>query len=130
LIVLDASAVVELLLDTAAGEKVAARVQEFQQSLHSPHLLDLEVVQTLRRHGAAGILTPVRAQQALEDLKDLRIRRHDHFHLLDRIWALRNNLTAYDACYLALAESLGALLLTGDAGLASAPTHRVRVELI
>jgi len=77
-----------------------------------------------RRHDAS------RANEAIEDFQDLRIRRHGHLYLMDRIWSLRHNLTAYDACYVALAEDLSAVLLTGDAGIASAHFHSAKVELV
>jgi predicted nucleic acid-binding protein len=128
LIVVDASAVLELLLRTDAGLRVSDRI--LSESLHAPHLMDLEVLQFLRRHTSAGILEARRANEAFADFQALRIRRHNHFHLLDRIWSLRHNLTAYDACYLALAEELGAVLLTGDAALASVNSRRTTVELI
>lgn len=75
-------------------------------------------------------MRPHRAQQALSDLADLPISRYPHDLFLFRIWQLRQNLTAYDAAYVALAEALSAPLLTRDARLASAPGHRARVELL
>jgi predicted nucleic acid-binding protein len=130
LIVIDSSAVIELLLNTAAGRLVETAILRIGGPLHAPHLLDLEVLQVLRSHSAGGVLSPGRAKVALDDFKALRIRRHGHFPLIDRIWRLRHNLTAYDACYVALAERLGAVLLTGDAGIASLRAHRARIELI
>ncbi len=130
MIVLDASAVLELLLATKAGRKIAERIRSPRLSLHVPHLLDLEVVQALRRYVATGSLGPERARLALEDLGDLDFVRHEHDVLLLRIWALRENLTAYDAAYVALAEGLKAPLLTLDKRLASAPGHRARIELV
>jgi predicted nucleic acid-binding protein len=130
LIVLDASAVLELLLATKAGRKVAERIRSPRLSLHVPHLLDLEVVQALRRYVAIGSLSSERARMALENLLDLDFVRHEHDVLLLRIWALRENLTAYDAAYVALAEGLKAPLLTLDRRLASAPGHRARIELV
>lgn len=130
MIVLDASAVLELLLATKAGRKVAERIRSPRLSLHVPHLLDLEVVQALRRYVAIGSLGSERARMALENLLDLDFVRHEHDVLLLRIWALRENLTAYDAAYVALAEGLKAPLLTLDRRLASAPGHRARIELV
>ncbi len=130
MIVIDASAVIELLLDTAAGRRVETRIQAVGESLHAPHLVDLEIVQVLRRFCSTGVMTPRRANEAIEDFQDLRIRRHGHLYLMDRIWSLRHNLTAYDACYVALAEDLSAVLLTGDAGIASAHFHSAKVELV
>lgn len=130
MIVLDASAVLELLLATKAGRKVAARIRSPRLSLHVPHLLDLEVAQALRRYVAIGSLSSERARTALENLLDLDFVRHEHDVLLLRIWALRENLTAYDAAYVALAEGLKAPLVTLDRRLASAPGHRARIELV
>jgi predicted nucleic acid-binding protein len=130
LIVLDASAVLELLLATKAGRRVAERIRSPRLSLHVPHLLDLEVLQALRRYVAIGSLSLERAGMALESLVDLGLVRHEHDVLLPRIWALREKLTAYDAAYVALAEVLEAPLLTLDKRLASAPRHRARIELV
>jgi predicted nucleic acid-binding protein len=76
-----------------------------------------------------GVVSAHRADQAIEDLLDLRITRYPHFLLLPRIWQLRNNLSAYDAAYVVLAEKLGARLLTGDGRLASASGHAALIEL-
>jgi len=119
-IVLDASAAVELLVGTRLGERVAARIGDPATSLHAPHLVDLEVAQTLRRYLASGTLEPDRARRALEALGQLDLTRYPHDALLPRIWALRANLTAYDAAYVALAEALGGSLLTCDSKLARA----------
>jgi len=129
-IVLDASAVIELLLHTPTGVVVAAEVADPALSLHAPHLLAVEVTQVLRRYVAGGVLEPEAAVAALGDLTDLDIERYEHEPLLPRIWALRDNLTAYDACYVALAEVLDAPLLTTDAGLAAAPGHEARIRLL
>jgi predicted nucleic acid-binding protein len=129
-IVLDASAVIELLLDTGVGRQVAARLADPAESLHAPHVLDLEVAQVLRRTASAGELSASRGRAALEDLADLDLQRYPHDVLLPRIWAMRANVTAYDAAYLALSEVLGAPLLTCDARLARAAGHRARVEVI
>ncbi len=130
MIVIDASAVLELLLATSAGAQIEERVFSTAETLYAPHLLDLEVVQVLRRYSSAGDMTPQRAQEALNDLADLPLNRYPHDVFLFRIWELRHTLTAYDAAYLALAEALAAPLVTCDARLASAPGHRVRVELL
>lgn len=130
MIVLDASAVLELLLVTPAAVRQLDRVFAPEESLHAPQLLDLEVAQVLRRYCAAGEVERGRADQALTDLADLAITRYPHPPLLARIWELRHNVTAYDAAYLALAEALEAPLLTGDTRLAGAPGHRARIELL
>jgi predicted nucleic acid-binding protein len=93
-------------------------------------VLDLEVAQVLRRYTLSGEMDAERSEQALEDLADLSLYRYPHDVFLFRIWALRRNLTAYDAAYLALAEALDAPLVTRDTALARAPGHRARVEVI
>jgi predicted nucleic acid-binding protein len=128
-IVLDASAVIELLLQTATGKRVARRIAARSQGLHSPHLVDVEVLQVLRRWEARGALSSDRAAEAVVDLAQLDLRRHPHDVLSSRIWELRANVTAYDAAYLALAEALRAPLLTTDGRLARAPGHRATVEV-
>lgn len=129
MIVLDASAAVDWLLQTPAGKQIENRIYRSNESLHSPHLLDLEVAQVLRRLVRESAISLLRAQQAIDDLLDLRVTRYPHDLLLPRIWHLRQNLTAYDAAYIALAEKLGAALLTRDARLSSAPGHKARVEV-
>ncbi|OGA74160.1 MAG: twitching motility protein PilT [Betaproteobacteria bacterium RIFCSPLOWO2_12_FULL_65_14] len=130
MIVLDASAALELLLNTPAAPRVAKRILSPRESLHAPHLIDLEVTQVLRRWERGGALPPARAEEALEDLGDLPLVRYPHQLLLPRIWSLRANATAYDAAYLVLAEVLGATLVTTDAALASVPGHAAQVEVI
>ena len=130
MIVLDASAAIELLLRTPAGERVEARVLEPGASLHAPHLIDLEVAQVLRRQVLAGAMDADRGREAIEDLLDLPLTRYPHDVLVPRIWELRHNLTAYDAAYVALAEALEATLLTTDAALAAAPGIQACVEVV
>jgi predicted nucleic acid-binding protein len=129
-IVIDASALLEVLLNTTASERVGERLFAGNDSLHAPHLLDLEVAQVLRRYTLSGEMDPNRSEQALEDLADLPVNRYPHDVFLFRIWALRRNLTAYDAAYIALAEALDAPLITRDGALARASGHRARVEFI
>jgi predicted nucleic acid-binding protein len=128
-IVVDASALLELLLRTPAAEAVERRVFDARMTLHAPHLLDIEVAQVIRRYAANGELDEGRGRAALADLSDLPVRRYPHDFLLPRIWELRNNFTAYDAAYVALAEALDAPLLTRDRRLAGAAGHRARIEL-
>jgi predicted nucleic acid-binding protein len=129
-IVVDASAVLEVLLNTAAAPRVAEHLFAPGETLHAPHLLDLEVAQVLRRYEASGELNSARGAQALEDLADLPLVRYPHDIFLLRIWQLRHNATAYDAAYLAVAEALGASLVTRDGGIAKVPGHRARVILL
>jgi predicted nucleic acid-binding protein len=130
MIVLDASALVELLLGTARGLSIGTRISDPALALHVPHLADVEVAQALRRYVRDGELDAVSTAAALEDLRALDLERHAHEPLLDRIWALRQNLTAYDATYVALAEVLEATLLTCDGKLARAPGMAGLVELV
>jgi predicted nucleic acid-binding protein len=128
-IVLDASAAIDWLLQTQAGRRIEKRIYAQNESLHGPHLLDLEVGQVLRRLVRETSISPPRADRAIEDLLDLRITRYSHFALLPRIWQLRNNLSTYDAAYVVLAEQLGATLITRDSRLASAPGHAAQIEV-
>jgi predicted nucleic acid-binding protein len=130
LIVVDASAVIEVLLGTPAADRIAERFFAAGETLHAPHLLDVEVAQVLRRYTLAGAFTSERGGEALEDLEDFPIARYPHQPFLFRIWGLRHNVTAYDAAYLALAEALGAPLVTRDAKMASAAGHGARIELM
>jgi predicted nucleic acid-binding protein len=129
-IVLDASALVELVLHTPAGRTIATRIAEPALGLHVPHLADVEVAQALRRYARDGEIEALAAVMALEDLRALDLQRHAHEPLLDRVWELRNNLSAYDAVYIALAEVLETVVLTCDARLARAPGVARRVEVV
>lgn len=120
----------ELLLRTPLTERLVARLFEPAVPLHAPHLLDVEVTQVLRRYESRGELTAARGTAALHVLTAFPVRRHAHVPLVGRAWEMRHNLTAYDAVYVALAEVLGATLLTRDARLAAAPGARGRVELV
>jgi len=129
MIVLDASAAIDWLLQTPAGKIIDQRIYARQDTLHTVHLLDVEFAQVLRRLVREGTLTPRRAQEALDDLSALRITRYAPVLLLRKVWQLRQNLSAYDAAYVALAEELRAPLITRDKKLASAPGNAARIEL-
>jgi predicted nucleic acid-binding protein len=129
-IVVDASALLEALLRTPAAEQVERRLFDPRETLHAPHLLDVEIAQVIRRYAAAGEIDSERGRELLVDLVDFPARRYPHGFLMQRVWELRHNLTAYDAIYVALAEALGASLLTRDRRLAAAAGHHARVELV
>jgi predicted nucleic acid-binding protein len=128
-IVVDASVVVTALADDGRdGDRARDRLRG--ERLVAPHLIDVEVASAWRRLAAAGDLDDRRAQLALEDLRSLRLDRVPHGPLISRCWELRENLTVYDAAYVALAEIVGVVLVTADAGLAGAPGRRCAVDLI
>lgn len=126
----DASALLEALLRTPAAAAVEERLFDLRQTLHAPHLIDIEVAQVLRRYAATGQIAPGRCRDALSDLSDFPLHRYPHDVLLPRVWELRANLTAYDAVYVALAEALDARLLTRDRRLADAAGHRAWIDLV
>jgi predicted nucleic acid-binding protein len=129
MIVLDASAAIDWLLQTPAGQRIEQRIYTRQETLHTAHLLDVEFAQVLRRLVREGTLAPRRAEEAIEDLAALRITRYAPVLLLQRIWRLRQNLTACDAAYVALAERLQAPLITRNQRIAAAPGHSAAVEI-
>jgi predicted nucleic acid-binding protein len=129
-IVLDASAAIEWLLQSPAGVKIDRRIFSPSESLHAPHLLDVEVAQVLRRYVREKTIPAQRGQEALEDFGDLALHRYPHDFLIPRIWELRTTLTAYDAAYVALAELLDAPLLTCDGKIASALGHYANVVVV
>lgn len=128
-IVVDASVLLPALVDDGIiGEKVRARLVE--EELAAPELIDLEILSVLRRLVAADRLPVLRARQAVSALESLPLTRHPHRPLLRGVWALRENLTSYDAAYVALAAALDATFLTADARLAGAPKLPCQVELM
>jgi predicted nucleic acid-binding protein len=127
LIVLDSSAVIDWLLQTAAGLRIRSRIRS--ESVHAPHLLDIEVAQVLRRLVRGGVLPAWNADEAIEIFRDLQIVRYPHVTFLPRIWQYRHTLSAYDALYVVLAETLDATLITRDARLAAAHSHSAKIEL-
>ena len=130
MIVVDASALLEFLLQTPLGARVEARLFRDRDEFHSPHLADVEVTHGLRRLVRTGEVSPDRAAEAIADLAGLDLHRHPHLDLLTRAWKLRENVTVYDAMYVALAEALDAPVITCDMPLARAPGHRAHIEVI
>jgi predicted nucleic acid-binding protein len=128
-LIVDASALVEYLLGSAAGHRVADRLSHVE-TIDAPHVIDLEVSSALRRHVAAGRLEERRAAEALTTLALAPLRRYPATLFLSRIWELRHTHTAYDAAYVALAEALDAPLLTLDSRLARSHGHRAEIELV
>jgi predicted nucleic acid-binding protein len=130
MIVVDASALLEFLLQTSLGARVEARLFRGEDELHAPHLLDVEITQGLRRLVRTGEVSSGRADEAIADLTDLDLHRHPHLDLLSRAWKLRDDISAYDAMYVALAEAIEAPIVTCDGPLATALGHRARIEVI
>lgn len=129
MIVVDAGVLLVALVDDGShGDSVRARLRD--ERLVAPELIDLEVLSALRGLTRLGQVVPRRANLALEDLESIPMERAPHHRLLGRCWELRDNLTAYDAAYVALAEALDTTLLTGDRRLARATGPRCRVEIL
>ena len=128
MIVVDASVVLEVLLRTPDASLIERRILAPREPLYAPHLLDVEVAQVIRRYYLHGEITGKRGEEALCDLADMPIDRFPHTSFLPRIWELRDNLTSYDAVYVALAETLGCILVTRDHRLAISPMHTASVE--
>lgn len=127
MIVVDASVVAPALADDDAdGDRARERLQG--ERLVAPELLDLEVVAVVRKALLAGVLDERRAAMALADLADLDLERVSHRPLLVRIWELHPNITAYDAAYVALAETIEATLVTADRRLSQATGPRCQIE--
>jgi predicted nucleic acid-binding protein len=133
MLVVDASAVGDWLLGRPSGESIAHHFRAHEFDLHAPHLLDVEVLSALRSAVSAGYASPERAAEAVGDLSDLPAQRYGHEPLISRIWELRQNFSAYDATYVALAEAIaedGAPLLTADARLARAAGAHTDVRVL
>jgi predicted nucleic acid-binding protein len=126
-LVLDTSALLAALVAQPPSAKLVERLGA-DGDLHAPHLIDVEALQALRRLVHRGYLSPERAEAAREDLRDLAIVRYPHVELLDRMWALRRHLTAYDAVFVALSEVLDAPLVTVDARLGAIGGHGATIE--
>ncbi|MCH7532711.1 MAG: type II toxin-antitoxin system VapC family toxin [Gemmatimonadetes bacterium] len=131
MMVLDASAVVEWLMGSERGDAVVAQMLDDPDgSFFAPDLLDVEVVQAFRRLARSGAVSDARATGAVELLDALPVERHSAGILVSRMWTLRDNLSAYAAAYVALAEALDCPLLTCDARSADAPGHRAKVRVV
>ncbi|GAB3270003.1 PIN domain-containing protein [Kineococcus gypseus] len=125
MIVVDASAAVAALLTAGPARRVLSG-----EVLHVPHLVDHEVASVLRRQVAAGGITSAQGWTALDVWRHLGVSRHPAPALLDRVWELREDLTAYDATCVALAEALDCALLTADARISRAPGVRCPVTVV
>lgn len=129
MIVVDTSALVALLAEDPAPQAVDERLAA-DSDLHAPHLLDVEFVHALRAMVRRGTLTSARAEAAFIGFDALTITRYPHVGLRERMWQLRENLTAYDASFVALSEALDVPLITADARLARADGHHAEIELL
>jgi predicted nucleic acid-binding protein len=129
LIVLDASAVVEFLLGSDLGARVRQRISG-DDTLHAPHLLDVEVANAMRRWVLQGRISEPRGRALLDDLLGVPLTRYPHEILLSRMWDLRANASAYDAAYIVLGEILSAPVVTCDARVAGIPGHGAAIEVI
>ena len=130
MLVLEASAALAAFLGTGVNStSIRVRIEAPGESLHAPQLLDVEMLHALRGLVLRGDVSRARDEEVREDFASLRWSRYSHVAFLDRIWELKDNLTAYDATYVALAEALSAPLVTTDARLARAPGIRADVEV-
>jgi predicted nucleic acid-binding protein len=127
-IVLDSGAAIEALVARPANAPLLERLAG-DADLHAPHLIDVEVLHVLRRLVSGGVLSSDRAEDALDDWFALQVTRYPHVQLADRMWALRHDLTAYDAAFVALAEILEAPLVTTDRRISNARDVRATVEV-
>ena len=127
MIVLDASVVVELLTNGVLADSIRNDLSGRNESFIAPHLIDVEVMSALRGLVAGQRIGSDRSAQFLTELALLPVERYSHTPLLDRIWELRHNFTAYDATYIALAEATGSALYTSDEKLCKG--HRARTVL-
>lgn len=130
MIVLDASVVLDVVTAVEIGREIAARIEQTDDEFIAPDVVDLEVLQALRRQVRLGQISPERAGAAVALLGDLPLTRMSHAPLIGRIWELRDNLTAYDAAYLVLAEAMGAAVWTRDTKFSTAPGHHALIVVI
>jgi len=129
MLIVDASCLYEVLADAKRSDRVRARLAS-DPDQGAPHVVDVEVLSIVRRDRMLGRLDPTAARQAIEDLRDWPGERFGHGGLLERAWELRENVRAWDAVYVALAEALDATLLTLDARLGRAPGLACPVEVL
>ncbi len=130
MLVVDASAVLEVLLRSPNAIGVEARIFAPGEVLVAPWLIDAEVAQVLRRYNLAGELDSRRGEEALTDFRDISLTKYAHDFLLPRVWELRHTLTAYDALYVSLAEVVNAPLITRDLRLSRSSGHAATIELV
>ena len=128
--VLDASGAIEVLLNTASGKRLHTRLANRAEIIHVPHLIDLEIALVLRRYVLNGVLDELSGATSLRRWRNFDVERYPHEPLLGRIWHFRSNVSAYDAVYVALAEVLLDVLVTGDRRLARVPGLTVRIETV
>ncbi len=129
MLVIDASALFEVVADTPASEQIRA-IFEGDDDQAAPHLVDAEVLSVIQTHYRKGALDETAAAQAVDDLRAWPGQRWSHRPLLTRAWELRHNLRGYDALYVALAEALDAVLITRDGRLADAPGPRCPINVV
>ena len=129
MIVADASAILEVLLNTTRRTEIERQLFAAGQTIHVPCLTDLEVLQVLRRYTMTTVISSVRARQAIADYRDIPLNRYSHEVLLPRIWELRSNFTAYDAAYIALAEALDSPLVTCDRAFGAVHAHKAQLKI-
>lgn len=130
MIVVDASCILELLLNSPRAKSILEVLDDHADEISAPSLIDVEVCHVLRRYAMLKVISAQRGKEAVEELAEFPLERFQQTVLLSRMWQLRNNLTAYDAAYVALAEVLECALLTCDAKLASTKGHHAVIELI
>lgn len=130
MIVIDASALLEVLLETPAAARVKGWIGVPGETVHAPHLIDVEVAQVVRRLVSLRLVDAERGRAALLDLASFPLHRHSHCPLLPEIWQFRDNMSAHDASYVALARVLDAPFLTRDKHLARAGRRYAAIQLV
>jgi predicted nucleic acid-binding protein len=128
-IVIDASAVVEMCLGTPLGKVISQSILESDEDLIAPELLPLEVIHALRRQRNLKLITDAEANEAFKLFCLMPIQHLSHAELVQRVWQLRNNMTAYDATYVALAEKLSAPIWATDGKYQNTPQHNATTRL-